>query len=58
MPQKEQTNTSKNILENLISIARLHWSRELTDDMNPQLEQTAQNISQIMQDIPDPEVEP
>ena len=58
MPKNEQTNTSKNILENLISIARLHWSRELTDDMNPQLEQTAQNISQIMQDIPDPEVEP
>jgi hypothetical protein len=58
MPKKEQTIAPENILENLISIARLHWSRELTDDMNPQLEQTARNISQIMQDIPDPEMEP
>tara|TARA_Y100000758_G_C15896019_1_gene365935 strand:- start:485 stop:661 length:177 start_codon:yes stop_codon:yes gene_type:complete len=58
MPKKEQTNTSENILENLISIAKLHWSLGLTDDMRPQLEQTARNINQIMEDTPDPEMEP
>ena len=58
MPEKEQTNAFESILENLISIAKLHWSRDLTDDMHPQLEQTARNISQIMEDTPDPEMEP
>ncbi|MEC9308126.1 MAG: hypothetical protein VX966_01280 [Chloroflexota bacterium] len=58
MQEKEQANTFENILENLISIAKLHWSRGLTDDMHSQLEQTARNISQIMEDTPDPEMEP
>ena len=58
MQEKEQGNTPENILENLISIAKLHWSLGLTDDMHPQLEQTARNINQIMEDTPDPEMEP
>ena len=58
MPEQEQSGTPENILENLISIAKLHWSRDLTDDMHPQLEQTARNISQIMEDTPAPEMEP
>jgi hypothetical protein len=58
MPKRDPSNTPEKILENLISIARLHWSQELTNEMTPQLELTARNINQIMQDVPDPEMEP
>ena len=51
-------DSQKQIYENLISIAQLHWSHEAIEKMIPQINQTASNLDQIIQDIPESDIEP
>ena len=51
-------DSQKQIYENLIAIAQLHWSHEAIEKMLPQIIQTASNLDQIMRDIPESHIEP
>jgi len=58
MTTSDSGDTQKQIYENLISIAQLHWSQEAIEKMLPQIIQTASNLDQIMRDIPESHIEP
>ena len=58
MTTSDSGDTQKQIYENLISIAQLHWSHEAIENMLPQIIQTANNLNQIIRDIPESDIEP
>ena len=58
MTTSDSGDTQKQIYENLISIAQLHWSYEAIEKMLPQIIQTANNLNQIIRDIPESDIEP
>ena len=58
MTTSDSGDTQKQIYENLISIAHLHWSHEAIEKMLPQIIQTANNLNQIIRDIPESDIEP
>ena len=58
MTTSDTGDSQKQIYENLISIAQLHWSQEAIEKMLPQIIQTASNLDQIIRDIPESEIEP
>tara|TARA_B000000460_G_scaffold205930_1_gene153015 strand:+ start:110 stop:286 length:177 start_codon:yes stop_codon:yes gene_type:complete len=58
MTTSDTGDSQKQIYENLISIAQLHWSQEAIEKMLPQIIQTASNLDQIMRDIPESHIEP
>ena len=58
MTTTDTGDSQKQIYENLISIAQLHWSQEAIEKMLPQIIQTASNLDQIMRDIPESHIEP
>ena len=58
MTTSDSGDTQKQIYENLISIAQLHWSQEAIEKMLPQIILTASNLDQIMRDIPESHIEP
>ena len=58
MTTSDTGDSQKQIYENLISIAQLHWSQEAIENMLPQIIQTASNLDQIMRDIPESHIEP
>ena len=58
MTTTDTGDSQKQIYENLISIAQLHWSQEAIENMLPQIIQTASNLDQIMRDIPESHIEP
>ena len=58
MTTSDTGDSQKQIYENLISIAQLHWSQEAIERMLPQIIQTASNLDQIMRDIPESHIEP
>ena len=58
MTTSDTGDSQKQIYENLISIAQLHWSQEAIEKMLPQIIQTASNLDQIMRDIPESDIEP
>ena len=58
MTTSDSGDTEKQIYENLISIAQLHWSHEAIENMLPQIIQTANNLNQTIRDIPESDIEP
>ena len=58
MTTTDTGDSQKQIYENLISIAQLHWSHEAIETMLPQISQTASNLDQIIRDIPESDIEP
>ena len=58
MTTSDSGDTQKQIYENLISIAQLHWSHEAIEKMLPQIIQTSNNLNQIIRDIPESDIEP
>ena len=58
MTTSDTGGSQKQIYENLISIAQLHWSQEAIENMLPQIIQTASNLDQIKRDIPESHIEP
>ena len=58
MTTSDSGDTQKQIYENLISIAQLNWSPEEIEKMLPQIIQTANNLNQIIRDIPESDIEP
>ena len=58
MTTSDSGDAQKQIYENLISIAQLHWSHEAIENMLPQIIQTANNLNQIIRDIPESDIEP
>ena len=58
MTTTDTGDSQKQIYENLISIAQLYWSHEAIEKMIPQINQTASNLDQIIQDIPESDIEP
>ena len=58
MPEEIANDKNNALLENLLTIAKLHWPAARTSEMEPQIVQTAKHLEQILQDIPDSELEP
>ena len=58
MTTTDTGDSQKQIYENLISIAQLHWSPEAVENMLSQISQTASNLDQIIRDVPESDIEP
>ena len=58
MPEEITNDKNNALLENLLTIAKLHWPAARISEMEPQIVQTVKHLEQIIQDIPDPELAP
>ena len=58
MPEEITNDKNNALLKNLLTIAKLHWPAARISEMEPQIAQTVKHLEQIIQDIPDPELEP